>query len=190
MFAKPEQAWYTILSVCIQRSKTMENITLIGMPGSGKSTVGIVLAKVRGMDFLDVDLLIQQREGALLQEIINTRGNEAFLDAEEQAVRSLACRGCVIAPGGSIICRKGGIEHLKQISLVVYLRLPLEEVKLRLGDISARGIALEQGQTIDGLYNSRVPLYEKYADCVVDCAEHLRLEDSVRAVQRKIQAHL
>ena len=93
----------------------MNNITLIGMPGSGKSTVGVLLAKSLGFQFVDVDLLIQQREGALLQELLDTRGVEPFLDAEEAAVRSLACTGAVIAPGGSAVCRAGAIGHLSPL---------------------------------------------------------------------------
>ena len=93
----------------------MDNITLIGMPGSGKSTVGIVLAKMLGMDFVDTDLVIQQREGALLQQLIDRHGNEAFLDMEQAAICSVNCRHSVIAPGGSVIYRQGSIDHLKQL---------------------------------------------------------------------------
>ncbi|MFQ7452785.1 MAG: shikimate kinase [Flavonifractor plautii] len=102
----------------------MNNITLIGMPGSGKSTVGVLLAKALGFQFVDVDLLIQQREGALLQELLDNRGVEPFLDAEEAAICSLACTGAVIAPGGSAVCRAGAIGHLRALGRVVYLHVP------------------------------------------------------------------
>ena len=107
----------------------MDNIILIGMPGSGKSTVGVLLAKTLGYGFIDTDLTIQQREGALLQEILDKRGLEAFLDAEEAAICSVTCTGTVIAPGGSAVCREGAIGHLKQLGTVVYLRVSLEELK-------------------------------------------------------------
>ena len=120
----------------------MNNITLIGMPGSGKSTVGVLLAKTLGYGFLDVDLLIQQREGALLQEILDSRGVDAFLEAEERAVCSVRCDRCVIAPGGSAVCREGAALHLKELGPVVYLRVPLEELTRRIRNLSTRGIDL------------------------------------------------
>jgi len=101
----------------------LDNIILTGMPGSGKSTIGVLLAKAIGYQFLDVDLLIQEREGALLQEILDGRGVDAFLDAEEAAVRSLDCRRTVIAPGGSAVCRERAARHLSQLGLIVYLNV-------------------------------------------------------------------
>ena len=106
----------------------MDDIILIGMPGSGKSTVGVVLAKALGMEFLDVDLLIQQREGALLQALIDAQGVERFLDLERDAICSLDCRGTVVAPGGSCVCREESIAHMRALGTVVYLELPLEDV--------------------------------------------------------------
>ena len=131
----------------------MENIILIGMPGSGKSTVGVLLAKALGYDFVDVDLVIQRREGALLQEILDARGVEAFLDAEEQAVLSLDCDRCVIAPGGSAVCRESAARRLKALGTVIYLQVPLEELSSRIQNLSTR----------------RAPLYDKYADLTVYC---------------------
>ena len=160
----------------------MDNITLVGMPGSGKSTVGVVLAKMLGMDFVDGDLLIQQREGALLQELIDRHGNKAFLDMERDALCSLRCRRSVIAPGGSVIYRAESLRHLHDLGVVVYLRVPVDELLLRLGDISKRGIALPQGQTVADLYAARCPLYEACADLTVDCSGDQRIEDSARAV--------
>ena len=157
----------------------MNNITLIGMPGSGKSTVGVLLAKSLGFQFVDVDLLIQQREGALLQELLDTRGVEPFLDAEEAAVRSLACTGAVIAPGGS---RAGAIGHLRALGRVVYLHVPLPELERRIHNITTRGIAMAPGQTLADVYAAREPLYRRYADLTVDVGEGRGLEETVAAV--------
>ena len=137
----------------------MNNITLIGMPGSGKSTVGVLLAKALGFQFVDVDLLIQQREGALLQELLDNRGVEPFLDAEEAAICSLACTGAVIAPGGSAVCRAGAIGHLRALGRVVYLHVPLPELERRIHNITTRGIAMAPGQTLADVYAAREPLY-------------------------------
>ena len=159
----------------------MNNITLIGMPGSGKSTVGVLLAKSLGFQFVDVDLLIQQREGALLQELLDTRGVEPFLDAEEAAVRSLACTGAVIAPGGSAVCRAGAIGHLRALGRVVYLHVPLPELERRIHNITTRGIAMAPGETLADLFACRAPLYRRYADLTVDVGDQT-LEETVAAV--------
>lgn len=146
----------------------MDNMILIGMPGAGKSTVGVLLAKSLGYGFLDTDILLQQREGALLQTILDTKGAAAFLDAEEAVISGLDCRRTVIAPGGSAVCREGAMARLKQLGPVVYLRLPCAEVARRLSDIRTRGVVMEPGQTISGLYEIRAPLCERYADIIVD----------------------
>ncbi len=145
----------------------MDNIILIGMPGSGKSTVGVVLAKALGLRFLDVDLLIQEREGALLQELIDSRGVERFLDLERDAVLSLDCRNTVVAPGGSCVCREESIAHMRRLGTVVYLQLPLEEVEGRIHNMASRGIALSPGQTLADVYQYRAPLYERCAHITV-----------------------
>ncbi len=147
----------------------MKNIVLIGMPGCGKSTVGVILAKTLGTDFLDTDLVIQKRENALLQQILNTRGLEAFLDAEEAAVCSTSCTGTVIATGGSVIYREPAMRHLAKDGVIVYLKLDYEEMMHRLNNIKTRGIALPKGQTMAGLFEERTPLYEKYAQITVSC---------------------
>jgi len=139
------------------------------MPGSGKSTVGVLLAKQLGYQFLDVDLLIQEREGLLLQEILDSRGTQAFLDIEEAAVRSIDCSRHVIAPGGSAVCREAAALHLRALGTVVYLRVPVEELLRRIQNMSTRGIAFEPGQTLEDVMAFRAPLYEKYADLVIDC---------------------
>ena len=146
----------------------MDNIILIGMPGSGKSSVGVVLAKALGKGFVDVDLVIQAREGALLQQILDTRGLEAFLDAESAAVRSVVCQNTVIAPGGSCVCRQDAMEHLRKLGRVIYLRLSFDEVAGRIHNLDSRGIALEPGQTLRDVYDYRAPLYETYAHITVD----------------------
>ena len=152
----------------------MNNITLIGMPGSGKSTVGVLLAKSLGFQFVDVDLL--------LQELLDNRGVEPFLDAEEAAICSLACTGAVIAPGGSAVCRAGAIGHLRALGRVVYLHVPLPELERRIHNITTRGIAMAPGQTLADVYAAREPLYRRYADLTVDVGEGRGLEETVAAV--------
>ena len=165
----------------------MDNITLTGMPGSGKSTVGVLLAKALGRNFVDVDLVIQEREGALLQEILDSRGTAAFLDVEEQAVLSLDCRRTVIAPGGSALCRERAALHLRALGPVVYLNVPLEELYRRIQNMSQRGIAMEPGQTLADVLAYRDPLYRKYADLVVDCPPGQPLDRTVELVHAALK---
>lgn len=160
----------------------MKNIILIGMPGSGKSTVGVLLAKALGYGFLDVDLVIQQQEGTLLQDILDTRGVNAFLDAEEQAVCSLQCQSQVIAPGGSAVCREKAALYLKSLGTVIYLKVPLEELSERIQNLSTRGIAMAPGQTLSDVMADRAPLYDKYADLVIDCECGQSLSQTVQKV--------
>lgn len=166
----------------------MKNVVLIGMPGSGKSTVGVLLAKALGYGFLDIDLVIQQQEGALLQNILDTRGVEAFLDAEEKAVRSVQCERHIIAPGGSAVCREGAALHLKSLGPVVYLRVPLEELTHRIQNLSTRGIAMQPGQTLTDVMACRAPLYEQYADLVVDCPAGQTLAQTTQIVLERLRA--
>lgn len=166
--------------------KIVDNIILIGMPGSGKSSVGVVLAKALGMDFLDVDLLIQSREGALLQEILDSRGVEAFLDVESEAIRSVSCKRTVIAPGGSCVCRDDAMEHLCRLGTVVYLRLSLPEVVSRIHNLDSRGIALQPGQTLADVYDYRTPRYERYADITVN-ADGQSLVQTIEAVKQALR---
>lgn len=160
----------------------MGNVTLIGMPGSGKSTVGVLLAKFLGYGFLDVDLVIQQQQDALLQEILDRRGVAAFLDAEEQAVLGLQCDEHVIAPGGSAVCRERAALHLKELGPVVYLRVELEELQRRIQNLSTRGIAMEPGQTLADVMAIRAPLYDKYADLIIDCPAGQSLAQTAQMV--------
>lgn len=165
----------------------MSCITLIGMPGSGKSTVGVLLAKALGYTFLDTDLILQQREGMLLQDILDQRGVEAFLDAEEAAITALDCEQAVIAPGGSAVCRDRAVQHLRSLGRIIYLRVPLEELERRVGDISTRGIAMDSGQTLQQVFAQRSPLYEQYADAVIDVGRE-PLERTVSAVLAHIRS--
>lgn len=163
------------------------NIILIGMPASGKSTVGVILAKLLGFDFLDTDLLIQRREQQLLSEIIATRGLPAFLAAEEAACLSVHTSHSVIATGGSVVYSEAAMEHLKSLGTVVYLAVEYPTLADRIHDIQGRGVALRPGQTLEVLYAERVPLYEKYADITVVEGTG-RLEETVKAVREKLNA--
>lgn len=157
------------------------NIILIGMPGSGKSTVGVILAKTLGMDFVDTDLLIQRREKRLLQDIIDKDGIEYFLDRERDAVLSAEFNGAVIATGGSVILRDEAMAHLKKSGTVIFLDVPAEELEKRLSNIKTRGVAAEKSETVKDIYNKRIALYKKYADITVN-ADSLSREQTVDAV--------
>ena len=147
------------------------NIVLLGMPGSGKSTVGVLLAKRLGKRFVDTDLLIQEQEGRLLSEIISQEGLEKFIEIENRVNAAVVAENSVIAPGGSVIYGKEAMEHLAQIGTIIYLQLPYEEIAERLGDLTKRGVAVQNGQTLQDLYEERISLYEKYADITIDCHE-------------------
>lgn len=145
-----------------------ENITLIGMPGAGKSTVGVVLAKVLGYRFVDSDLEIQEQTGRLLYELLDEYGDEGFLGIENRVNAGLDVRHSVIATGGSVVYGKEAMEHLRKISTVIYLKLSYESLKVRLGDLHQRGVVLKPGQTLKDLMELRAPLYEKYAHMVIE----------------------
>lgn len=163
-----------------------DNVVLIGMPGCGKSTVGVLLAKTLGMDFIDTDLLLQQAEGALLQQILQRQGVEGFLDAEERVLQALDCTHSVIAPGGSAVCRPAGMARLKELGRVVYLKVPLAELERRVDNMATRGIAMEPGQTLRSVYAQRAPLYEKYAGLTVEIPAGRTLEETVAAVREAL----
>ena len=148
----------------------MKNVILIGMPGAGKSTMGVILAKALRMTFVDTDIVIQERDGRLLQEIIDAEGPDAFLKIEEEAILALRCRNAVIATGGSVVFSERAMEHLGAHGIFVYLRIPFEGMEKRLKNAGARGIVLHKGQGLHDMYNERVPLYRKYAGITVDCS--------------------
>lgn len=161
----------------------MENIILIGMPGAGKSTVGVVLAKILGYDFVDSDIVIQQQMGKRLCDILEERGLEGFLAIENRINAGLEMEKTVIATGGSVIYGKEAMEHLKSIGTVVYLRLSCDSIEQRLGDLKHRGVAIREGETLGELYEERCGLYEKYADIILDC-DNLTIEETIaRAVE-------
>lgn len=150
----------------------MRNVTLIGMPGSGKSTVGKLLAKKLGFAFLDVDPLIVEAYGAdNLQQVLDELGTEKFLDLEADVIAGLECENTVLAPGGSAVLREKGAMHLKSLGPVLYLRLPCPVLEKRLGNLATRGVTLAPGQTLQDLYDYRMPFYEKYADLTVDTGD-------------------
>lgn len=161
----------------------MNSIILIGMPGAGKSTVGIVLAKVLGLKFCDTDLLIQNGENMLLQDIINQYGDEYFKKTEENHIIMSTYENSVVATGGSAVYGEAAMRHLKKYGTIVYLYVAPGELKRRLGDISQRGIA--GGADINLLYDERKPLYEKYAMITVDCTK-LEIKDCVEKIKEKI----
>jgi len=146
----------------------MNNIILIGMPGVGKSSLGVILAKELGMRFLDSDLIIQEREQRLLREILEQDGIEGFLAAEERVNASIEAENAVIATGGSAVYSEKAMQHLKALGTVVYLKLEYEQLSRRLGNLHNRGVVLREGQTLMELFAERAPLYEKYADLTVD----------------------
>ena len=153
----------------------MNNVTLIGMPGSGKSTIGVILAKALRYEFLDSDLLIQKEEKRKLSEIIAQDGPERFMEIENRVNVAIHVTDTVIAPGGSVIYCEEAMEHLKSIGKVIYLKLSLEALSKRLGDLKGRGVLLKD------LYEERVPLYEKYADITID-EDGKDLDESLRAI--------
>lgn len=161
------------------------NVTLIGMPGCGKSTIGVVLAKVLGYQFVDTDLLIQERENRLLCDIIAQDGYTYFSKVEDEVNASVTGRRKVIAPGGSVCYADRAMEHLRGISTVVYLRLPYEEIENRLGNLKRRGVLLKENQTLLDLYKERCPLYESYAHITID-AEEMGIEELMDVIVKRL----
>lgn len=160
----------------------MENIVLIGMPACGKSTAGVLAAKSLGYGFIDCDLVIQTQEKKLLSEIIAEKGAEGFIEIENRVNASLWADHCVIATGGSVVYGTEAMMHLSEIGKIIYLKLSYEKIKDRLGDfIVSRGVVIRKGNTLKELYEERIPLYEKYANTIVDC-EDKNIEETVRAI--------
>lgn len=156
----------------------MNNIILIGMPACGKSTVGVILAKVTGKSFLDTDILIQERQEDILQCLIDREGMGSFLRMEEETLLAIDAKNSVIATGGSAIYSPNAMEHLSKTGKIIYLQLSLKAIQKRLHDINSRGIAMEKGETLYDLYHKRIPLYEKFADIVID-TNGLSIEETI-----------
>lgn len=157
------------------------NIVLIGRPGSGKSTCGVLAAKALLKNFFDTDLLLQNLEGKRLQSIINENGIEYFNEAEERAILSLDIRGTVIATGGSVVYSEKAMAHLRSLGKIIYLRLGYEEMEKRIKNITTRGIVLKEGETLLDMYNERAPLYERYADEILNC-DGMTVEETVESI--------
>jgi len=151
------------------------------MPAAGKSTIGVILAKVLGFSFLDTDLLIQEQEKCLLKDIISRDGLEGFIAIENQVNQAINAANSVIATGGSIIYGKEAMEHLREIGIVVYIKLSYETINSRLGNIKQRGVVFREGQTLESLYEERCPLYEKYAHIIID-SEDLGTEELMEMI--------
>lgn len=165
------------------------NLILIGMPGSGKSTVGVILAKLLGYSFVDSDLLIQKSEGKLLREIIAEKGIDGFIEVENRINSGIDAGYSVIATGGSAVYGREAMKHLRTIGTVVYLRLSCDQLKQRLGNIKNRGVIIRKGQTLSGLYAERSPLYERYADIIID-EDGCDIEATVEKILENYKSHL
>lgn len=161
--------------------KKTSNITLIGMPASGKSSVGVVLAKRLGKNFVDVDIVIQEKYGMKLKDIIEKYGDDAFRQIEEEVNASIDVQNSIISPGGSVIYGEKAMKHLSEISNIIYLELSYNAIKSRLGDLKERGVSLKAGQSLRGLYKERVPIYEKYAHITVN-----EMKKSINAIVDEI----
>jgi shikimate kinase len=146
------------------------NIVLIGMPGAGKSALGILLAKALGMEYVDTDIIVQKTEKRLLQDIIDNDGINAFLDFEERVISGLSFENCVVATGGSVIYSEKLMGILKQKSRIIYLHVCYEEIEKRINNITTRGIAMRKEDSLKGIYDERVPMYLKYSDKTIDCS--------------------
>lgn len=163
-----------------------DNIVLIGMPGVGKSTIGVVLAKALGYQFVDADLLIQEAEGKLLSELIEEHGTDGFIEIENRVNSQIQTHRSVIATGGSVVYGKEAMEHLKSIGTVVYLKQNLRVLQRRLRNLKGRGVVLKEGQTLVDLYKERTVLYEKYADITVDQYKQ-SIEQTLKAVRKALE---
>ena len=163
----------------------MNNIIFIGMPASGKSTIGVVVAKRLGYDFLDSDLLIQKQEGRLLKDIIAEKGADGFLEVEDRVNASIDVEHTVISPGGSVVYCENAMKHFKEIGTIIYLQTSYKTICRRIGDPKKRGVVLKQGQTLKDLYEERKVLFEQYADIII-CEDDLTLDETIGMVVKSL----
>lgn len=170
----------------MRQDENIRNIILIGMPGVGKSTIGVVLAKNLGYRFTDSDLVIQEKEGKLLHELISKLGTDGFLALEDRINASLEADKTVIATGGSAVYGENAMEHMKELGCVIYLKLPYEALKERLGDLNKRGVVMNQGQDLKTILDERTPLYERYADIMIDCKDK-QIREIVTEITERIK---
>ena len=164
-----------------------KNLIFIGMPAVGKSTVGVVIAKRLGMQFVDTDLLIQAQENRLLREIINDVGEDGFLKIENQVNRDVDVSNSVISPGGSVVYCEEAMQHFKEIGTIVYLKASYRTIKERIRSPKKRGVVLREGQTFRDLYEERTKLFEQYADLTI-CEDGCQIEETIDAVLTQIEA--
>lgn len=174
---------YLVCFVVTDFMSSKSNIVLIGMPASGKSTIGVQLAKWLSMGFIDTDLLVQARAGMSMQAFQDANGMDAYQTLECETVRSVVCENCVIATGGSAVYCDSAMKHLQNMARIVFLDVPVEEIKERIGSMAMRGVVIKPGMTLDDLYAERHPLYLEYADTVIDCTGKSEdaLLDEIRA---------
>lgn len=165
----------------------MKNIVLIGMPGSGKSTLGVLLAKAIGYSFIDTDLIISRRADMPLQQILNEKGLDYFLEIEQEVGEKLECDHTVIATGGSMVLSDNAMRHLAENGIVLYIDVPLDEIKRRVTNIRTRGIAFHKGETLDDVFDERIPLYEKYANISVVFENAADIESTVDKMVEKLK---
>jgi len=166
----------------------LKNIILIGMPGSGKSTIGVVLAKKMGYQFIDSDIVIQQKYAKTLEQLIDEYSDAGFIQIENDVNKEIKAEHTVIATGGSVVYGREAMEHFKKTGVVVYLKVPEEELKKRLGSLKERGVVSNGKATIAEIFEDRKALYEQYADITVTCANEM-LRYSVEDVYAKINAY-
>lgn len=162
------------------------NLVFIGMPGVGKSTIGVVVAKQLGMQFIDTDLLIQEQENRLLREIIADEGEEGFLKIENQVNRDVDVQNAVISPGGSVVYCEEAMQHFKKTGTIVYLKASYQVIKKRIKNPKKRGVLLKEGQSFRDLYNERIKLFEKYADITV-CEDGCQMEETIGNVLSSVE---
>lgn len=165
----------------------MDNIILVGMPGAGKSTLGVLLAKAMGKLFVDTDIIIQQKTKRLLQDIIDDDGTDAFLNLEEEILLSVNEENTVIATGGSAVYSEKAMEHFRKSGKIVYLHVDFAEIEKRVTNITTRGIVLKNGKSLADAFDERKPLYDRHADIVVDCTGNT-VEESVCQIKKCIDS--